>query len=448
MPAIITSKFRLDTTEAFITDIQENTNKYYLGIGRAHDWPTLESPDTPHENDYTGDTAWESLFAAKKIDAADSIYATVRKIWMSGTSYIEYDDQDENLEGRDYFVVSDTYNVYLCIKAGPAASETDPDSAPITTSGVIDFSQSDGYIWKYMFTVPTDTATKFLTTSFVPVHRLTVQPGGGEDTALINQWSVQDNAVDGAIYNIKVTAGGSGYTSVPTVTITGNGSSCTATAVLTAQVLTDITVTTPGTGYENAVVTITGGGGANATARAVIGPKGGFGYDARNELRAHYVAINKVFNGDESGAIVSTNDFRQIALLKNPVDNATSAIATGTIYDTTTILTVTDGSTFAVGREIKGSVSGAKAIVVEYDSENGIIYVNQNASTGYEAFDPSVPGGDLIRYSDETSGGEGLSAIDVPALDKYSGEMLFLENRTAVSRGADQIETIRLVIAF
>ena len=297
-----------------------------------------------------------------------------------------------------------------------------------------------------MFTVPTDTATKFLTTSFVPVHRLTVQPGGAEDTALINQWSVQDNAVDGAIYNIKVTAGGSGYTSVPTVTITGSGSSCAATAVLTAQVLTDITVTTPGTGYENAVVTITGGGGANATARAVIGPKGGFGYDARNELRAHYVAINKVFNGDESGAIVSTNDFRQIALLKNPVDNNTSAIATGTIYDTTTQLTVTTGTTFAVNAEIEGTVSGAKAIVVEYDATNGIIYVNQNASTGYEAFDVATP--DLIRLSSESSGGETLSAIGVPDLDKYSGEMLFLENRTAVSRGADQIETIRLVIAF
>ena len=446
MPAIITSKFRLDTTEAFITDIQGNTNKYYLGIGRAHAWPTVDSPETPYENDYTGDTVWESLFAAKKIDAADSIYATVRKLWVSGTTYVEYDDQDTNIEGKDYFVISDNNNVYLCIKAGPSGSTTDPDTTGVTTSGVIDFSGSDGYIWKYMFTVPTDSSTKFLTTSFVPVHRLTVQPGGGEDTALINQWSVQDNAVDGAIYNIKVTAGGSGYTSVPTVTITGSGSSCAATAVLTAQVLTDITVTTPGTGYENAVVTITGGGGANATARAVIGPKGGFGYDARNELRAHYVAINKVFNGDESGAIVSTNDFRQIALLKNPVDNATSAIATGTIYDTTTQLTVTTGTTFAVNAEIEGTVSGAKAIVVEYDATNGIIYVNQNASTGYEAFDVATP--DLIRLSSESSGGETLSAIGVPDLDKYSGEMLFLENRTAVSRGADQIETIRLVIAF
>jgi len=252
--------------------------------------------------------------------------------------------------------------------------------------------------------------------------------------------------VDGAIYNIKVTDGGSGYTTVPPVTITGSGSGCTATAVLTDQILTDIIVDTPGSGYENAVVTITGGGGANATARAVIGPKGGFGYDARNELRAHYVAINKVFNGDESGAIVSTNDFRQIALLKNPVDNATSAIATGTIYDTTTQLTVTTGTTFAVNAEIEGTVSGAKAIVVEYDATNGIIYVNQNASTGYEAFDVATP--DLIRLSSESSGGETLSAIGVPDLDKYSGEMLFLENRTAVSRGADQIETIRLVIAF
>tara|TARA_B100000959_G_C14989653_1_gene627205 strand:- start:256 stop:1596 length:1341 start_codon:yes stop_codon:yes gene_type:complete len=446
MPAIITSNFRLKATESFLDDLQSATNKHYLGIGRAHAWPTVGTPDTPYENDSTVNTCWESLYAAKKIDAADSIYATKRKLWVSGTTYVEYDDQDTDLESKDYFVITDNNNVMLCLKAGPSGSTTDPDVAGVTTSGIIDNSGSDGYQWKYMYTVSTGDSTKFLTSSFVPVKRITSDPGSGADSAYVNQWSVQDNAIDGAIYNIKVTAGGTGYTSVPTVTITGNGSSCAATAVLTSQVLTGITVTNAGTGYDNAVVTITGGGGSNATARAVIGPEGGFGKDARNELRAHYIAINKTFNGDESSAISDGNDFRQIALIENPIDDSTSAVAAGSIYRTEASLTVATGGSFAVDAEIQGSVSGAKGIVVEYDSTNGIIYYNQNADTGYGVFDSSTP--DLIRLSSAGSGGQTLSAKAVPDLDKYSGEILFLENRTAVSRGSDQIETIRLVIAF
>ena len=42
-------------------------------------------------------------------------------------------------------------------------------------------------------------------------------------------------------------------------------------------------------------------------------------------LRSHYVTINTVFTGDESGAIPDANDFRQIALLKNPIEKATES---------------------------------------------------------------------------------------------------------------------------
>jgi len=46
----------------------------------------------------------------------------------------------------------------------------------------------------------------------------------------------------GIITAITVIDGGSGYTSVPTVTITGDGAGATATAVLTNEIVTSITV--------------------------------------------------------------------------------------------------------------------------------------------------------------------------------------------------------------
>jgi hypothetical protein len=50
--------------------------------------------------------------------------------------------------------------------------------------------------------------------------------------------------------------GGSGYTSAPTVSFTGDGTGATATAVVTDGAVTSVTVGSGGTGYTTATVTI------------------------------------------------------------------------------------------------------------------------------------------------------------------------------------------------
>lgn len=72
------------------------------------------------------------------------------------------------------------------------------------------------------------------------------------------------------VIEVAVTAGGSGYTSVPTVTFAGGaGVGAAATATVAAGTVTAITVTNRGTGYTGTpTVTIGGGGGTGATAKA------------------------------------------------------------------------------------------------------------------------------------------------------------------------------------
>jgi len=320
MAAIITSKFRLDTTNKFVNSLSDN--QFYMALGRPNAWTDDTVPATPYENDYTSHTLWENMFPMKKIASTDIVHSATRRLWVSGTTYVEYDDQDTNIESKAYFVISANNNVYMCLKAGAGASTTNPDTTGVQTSGVINHSGSDGYIWKYMYTVPTADVTKFLTTSFIPVRHIKEVPAGGSDTALTNQFSVQTNAVDGAIYNMKITNAGTGYTSAPTLTIVGNGSGATATATVAGGAITGITMTAVGSGYTHATVTVTGGSGSNGAVRPVIGPVGGFGADPTNDLRAHYVTINTVFTGDESGTIPDSNDFRQIAVIKNPIEKA------------------------------------------------------------------------------------------------------------------------------
>jgi hypothetical protein len=72
------------------------------------------------------------------------------------------------------------------------------------------------------------------------------------------------------VTGIRVSTGGSGYTSAPTVTISGGGGSeATAIATVEAGVVMSVTVTAVGSGYTSTpTVSFEGGGGAGATAHA------------------------------------------------------------------------------------------------------------------------------------------------------------------------------------
>ena len=74
----------------------------------------------------------------------------------------------------------------------------------------------------------------------------------------------------GAVTGIQVTAGGTGYSSAPTVVLTGGGGSgATATAAVSGGAVTGITVTAGGSSYTSMpVVSFTGGGGSGAAAVA------------------------------------------------------------------------------------------------------------------------------------------------------------------------------------
>jgi hypothetical protein len=65
------------------------------------------------------------------------------------------------------------------------------------------------------------------------------------------------NTIVGFVIGATITNGGSGYTSAPTVTISGNGTGAAATATMTDGVVTGINVTSAGSGYTTgATITI------------------------------------------------------------------------------------------------------------------------------------------------------------------------------------------------
>lgn len=74
---------------------------------------------------------------------------------------------------------------------------------------------------------------------------------------------------------IQITNPGFGYTSIPTVTITGDGNGATATAIVVNGKVESIEIENRGFDYSRAIVTISGGGGQDASAVAVVDNKTG-----------------------------------------------------------------------------------------------------------------------------------------------------------------------------
>ncbi len=105
------------------------------------------------------------------------------------------------------------------------------------------------------------------------------------------------------VSDINVTNQGSGYTSVPTVTLTGGGgSNATAKAIVEDQKVVRIEVTEAGSGYSSAPsVSISGGGGSSAAATAVIGD--GATWNSGNENQSKSGTLTWSFSG---GSAVTT----------------------------------------------------------------------------------------------------------------------------------------------
>ena len=91
----------------------------------------------------------------------------------------------------------------------------------------------------------------------------------GDGTGAITEAGIFDT-IGSKVDDITVSAGGTGYTSAPTVTFTGGGGTgATATATVSGGVVTAVTVTGVGSGYTSVpTIGFTGGAGSGATATA------------------------------------------------------------------------------------------------------------------------------------------------------------------------------------
>jgi hypothetical protein len=302
-----------------------------------------------------------------------------------------------NLFDSSYFVMNSAYAVYKVIENdGATASTVEP-----TSSSNSIFETSDGYRWKYMYSLTAAEIQKYLTTDFMPVstdstvsaaatdgsiESLTTVAGSGYTNgtyyAAVNGDGVNAGTSSGAIISFVVSGGvivkfGIIFSS-DTVVYDGGAGYRFGTVTLTdATVFTDAALTT------NVSTNVINGGAAGAI-QVVIGPKGGHGSNAVTELGGHYIMMNSQFVGAERDDLHIGNDFRNIFIASDPTTYGTSTVASDLTVRQTYASKLTGVSgTFSVDEKITQASTGAVGTVVEYDATNTILYFQQERYSDY-----------------------------------------------------------------
>ena len=462
MAAIITNKFRIHNAMSFKEGFGEaSPTQMYLFIGRSQPWTSDASPDTPVDTVESEYFNYDDMIAMKRIQASDVSHAILRRNWTSGKYYDIYRhnynnsanqgvDLDagtgtvrETLFDANYFVVTEEYNVYKCLDNRNAASVVAPSTEQPTGTSTSAFTTSDGYTWKYMYSISPADTLKFVSTDFIPVKTLASNPGSTD--SYYSQWLVQAAATSGSIDNIVITNNGTGYTSAPTVAISGDGTGATATATVTAGGVTAINITNPGSGYTYVTISFSGGAGANASASAIISPKGGHGSDPVKELGGFYVIMNvRLEYADGGGDFPVDNDYRRIGIIKDPILFGTTNLATTSTLRATKTLTLQAGvsGTFIVDEVITQSTTGATGRIVSYDSTTRVVnYIKQQGVQNNIDF---TTGNNITGAGSGAVGN--VSAIGNPEVAIDSGEIIYFENRRPINRASDQLEDIKIVV--
>jgi hypothetical protein len=544
MPSLVTDNFRVFAAQQFIESLEEPYNtsfnpasedpvnfpaeadasqryrsKIYLFIGRSYDWndtalgaivekydgvQTVSDFEPPDPVDCLDelDEIYDDMIAIKRINRADVSEVIRKRTWQSGVVYDMYKHDygtvisgvtkvsatgQSKLYDSSFYVMNSNFQVYKCIYNGQTPSnEAYPNGKPSTVepagTNTDIVTYSDGYRWKYMYTISISDYIKFVSTDFIPVR---------VDTA------VQTAAVDGSINQVLITNRGAGLTAgtyyIPVIGNGGLGANSTKAVV-------KVTVPSSGTfanKIETAVMEQSGSGytfgaldltasysslsdalartgtttslGTTATIEIIISPTGGHGSNSIHELGSYRVMINKNLEFlDGSGDIPVNMQFRRFGLIEDPTSNSgidyispTAAVCKSIKFASSTTVNYENGEI------ITQASTGAKGRVIHWDAINKILryYQNEYISaeqtgtnkdklvefSGANAITGSISTVTATPDTTDNSTVAGItfaSGYSAGEIKKYSGKILYVENRKPVFRSNDQIEDVKLVIEF
>ena len=244
----------------------------------------------------------------------------------------------------------------------------------------------------------------------------------------------------------------SGYIIGPTITIDGDGTEATARAVGNSTFgVKEVIVNNRGKNYTTASVSISANSshGSGANAEVVISPYGGHGFNAIEELGGNRVMIDSRITGNESGFFTTENQFRQVGLVRDPLQSANAnAFFTSDLADQSTRITLS-----SVSGQFKSDEIVFQGDTLSTSTANGVVidFLNNNKLRLNRVQGTFVSNTTVSAITGANSGAtasivaNGIANAD---MKPYSGDILYIENRTSVTRSTNQIEDFKIVLEF
>ena len=165
---VLTEKFKSQNAIDFWNSL--NLERYYL-VASCVDGPNGDVVNSvADKNEFK-----RRVMFGNKITRDDARFLFRKIAWESGKVYTQYDDQVD-LTNTDYYVSILTgevdaaeYRIYKCIlNNGGEASSVSPSTVSFGEDDDGYFATSDGYVWKFMFSVLPSEYTKYQTVNQLP----------------------------------------------------------------------------------------------------------------------------------------------------------------------------------------------------------------------------------------------------------------------------------------
>ena len=336
--------------------------------GRITEYTFADLITRPKEGDLIYFPLGERLFEIKRVESEKPFYQLGSNYtYELSCELYEYENEliDTNIEQVDNTVEDEGYITSLTL-VGSAITAT--ATASIGTGAISEiFLNNDGSGY---------TSAPTVTFSDPP------DIAGGDVVATAVAITTSKANVQ-SILRLELTNGGSGYTSPPTITISGGGgagAAATCSIGGTNFTVTGITINERGRGYASApVITLDAplsGVGVTATAVSTID----------NETRLNTINILNPGIGYTSAPTVSIAGFSTIGIgtfIYNEVVTGQTSGTTARVRDFRTVTSTTPGvlpvtnlrvslntGTFNIGEVVVGSISSARYVVEDYDTES------------------------------------------------------------------------------
>jgi len=461
-------------------------------------YATEDAPPAPIDNRIEKAAVYDDIIAAKRITSTFARLVAPRYNWSLSTNP-KFDMYRPNysptpggggaigvqtalgssaLSGSKYYVMNSNYEVFKCLYNGQTPANPtginatyEPKTSPTAGQGTYAnglFTESaTGYIWKYMYTLSTADVIAFLSSDFLPmgtyagpaavdgaIHIAVIKDGGANMPTNGTVYVPVDGDGTGAIVKITTSAGGA--ISSAEMYAAGTGYTYGNVRLVNGNIYTD-------TGVSNAATIAANASGA---IEVIMSPEGGHGADLAAEFFAKRVMTNiRLTYAEGSGDFPVDNDFRRIGIIQDPYNYGTTTVASASTLRGTAALKLTGSGDFTIDEEITQTVSGgtAKGRVVSWDSTNGILKYFQSPDLHTHngkvlAFDHATNNvtGATSSTARPIDGNQDTALADIsftdgkanPEIAPNSGDIVYIENRRQITRAADQIEDIKLVIEF